>query len=516
MQPMERIEGKLKRLDGQLVIETRIGTNPEPIVVPIEEFLEEFEGKDVLLKADLRPDPSKAIYNDKNWEIGPEDKDHEYKKAPPESYERFLDMKFGMMVHFGIYNHLGVTESWSANRMHCDPEFIDVYYTLWEVFNPIEFNADEWADLAVRAGMQFFQITTKHHDGFSMYNTKTKTKFLKRTLNVHKGVGTVEEVEGAFSIMDTKFKRDIVGELITAFRKRGLGIGLYFSHIDWNDPNFRWDKANRSYTPDYGPNTHPEQWKAFIQREREQLRELMTNYGEIDQIFFDGSWFGLEPKEMLENIKMMRKLQPKIMLSNRGIGQYGDFTSPERWIPTNSTDPRTYGMLWQVCDPIHTSWAYLPSDVYKPIPTLLKNLVDAVAKGGTYVFAISPMPSGKFPPKTIETLQSMGDWLHKNAQAIYYTRPWKQPKLETGSKDMDIYFTRSKANDMLYVIVLGKIPQELVIPNIAPRKDARVICLPLNSIVEYEMNLGNLKLKLKEEQKKKLESELGISFAIPI
>ena len=123
-------------------------------------------------------------------------------------------------------------------------------------------------------------------------------------------VGPVEDCEIHFSVMDTPFKRDIIGELSRAFRKNGLGFGLYFSHIDWNDPNFRWDSANRSYDPKYNPTDNPDEWAAWIERERQQLTELFSNYGPIDQIFFDGTWFGLKWDNMKKMVKELRLYNP--------------------------------------------------------------------------------------------------------------------------------------------------------------------------------------------------------------
>ncbi|MHA1717843.1 MAG: alpha-L-fucosidase, partial [Promethearchaeota archaeon] len=517
-----KIEGLYKIKDGKPIIVTYFGENPNPIEVEIEELFEGLENKGVRVKVE-ESTVGKAIYEDKDWNTLPFEKVHpEYKYCSDKGRERFLDMKFGMMVHWGFYSQLGIPESWPANRTRCDPEFLDVYYTLWQVFNPTEFNADEWAELAIKAGMQFFQLTSKHHDGFCMFDTKTKTWARMRVRDMGPGVGGVKNVFINYSILDTPYKAwcerhgrnpDIIGEVIRAFRERGLGVGLYFSHIDWNDPNFRWDKANRSFDPNYGPDTHPEEWKAFIDREKEQLRELFTNYGPVDQVFFDGTWFGLAKDEFVDIILMCRKLQPDCMFSDRGLGIYGDFTSPERWIPKAQDDNRLKDKkVWQVCDPIHSSWAYLPDDPgYKPYDVLLHNFVDAIAKGGTYVFAIAPDHRGKFPEKTIKTLEFMGDWLKKYGDAIYSTRPWKKYK----EPEKEIYFTRSKDNRHIYAIIFGlQGKEEIEITGLKPKANSDIILLGTRDKIDWTVDEDKLKIKFSEAVINKVKDE--IAFAISI
>jgi len=513
---MEKIEGIYSGKDGKGVVKTRFSRDAPEVDIPLEELFEDLEGEGVRIKIEKSTPIGKGIYDDENWEKGLGTTiDPKYKHASAEAVEKFNDMKFGMMVHWGLYSQLGIPESWPANAKMCDREFLDVYYTLWQVFNPLDFNGDEWAELAQKAGMQFFQLTTKHHDGFCMFDTKTKTMARKRIVTRHgPGVGTVVDEEMHFSIMDTLYKHDIIGEVIAAFRKKGLGIGLYFSHIDWNDPNFRWDRANRSHDPNYSEKTHPDQWKAFIAREKEQLREIFTNYGQLDQIFFDGTWFGLAQKEMLDIVMMCRKLQPHCLLNNRGIGAYGDFTSPERWIPSDPGDPRTQGFKnWQVCDPIHTSWAYLPLDQYKPVETLLHNFVDAVAKGGTYVFAISPQPNGRFPQKTVETLEWMGRWLKVNGEAIYATRTYK--KFVENDK---IYYTRSKDNKTVYAIHFGWPYLKVELTDVMPRKDGKIKMLGIDKELPWQVDKTGKKLTIEipKELNCKIPCECAYTLKIEI
>lgn len=500
----EKITGILKKKNGSYIIETKLHDNDDTIKIPLEDILEDFENKGVKLKIQQSPWGEglfKKPLKHETIEFSTIPLHPEYQFASQKAQEKFLDMKFGMMIHWGVYSQLGVTESWCAHGNITEQEFLDIYYTLWQVFNPVEFNADEWAALAERAGMQFFQFTTKHHDGFCMFNTKTKTKARKRLPSQGPMVGLVEDVEINYSIMDGPFKRDIVKELIDSFRKRQLGIGLYYSNIDWNDPNFRWDSGNRSYDPSYGPETHPDQWNAFIERQRQQLREIFSNYGPIDQIFFDASWPLIALKPMEEIILMCRKLQPDCMMSDRGLGPYGDFTSPERWIPDSSEDTRLdkrYRKPWQVCDPIHNSWAYLPDDQYKSPQTLLKNLIDAISKGGTYVFAVSPMPNGKFPEKTVKILEYMGDWLKIYGEAIYGTRKYSRSR----EKDREIYYTQSKDHKILYLIYFG-VPNNMIsVSNISIRTDSHILLLGTKENISWHSDEKQILIKFNENQLK--------------
>jgi alpha-L-fucosidase len=506
-------KGKIVEKEGKMVLLTKFTPQSPEIEVPMEELLEDFQDQGVEITiAPRHHEP--PIYQGlvKNWEEQMEDiAEPDYPFCSEKGRERFLDMKFGLMVHWGLYTHLGLLESWSMNARSAPQWFKDIYYTMWQVFNPVKFDAEEWANIVKRAGMQFIQITTKHHEGFCLWDTKTKTKALHR-IGSQSGsvVEPVNEVEINFSVMDSPFKRDIIGELSRAFHKHGLGWGIYFSHIDWNDPNFRWDEANRSYDPTYTEKTHPEQWRAFIERERQQLIELFTNYGELCQVFFDGTWFGLAWEDMKKLVKEIRKLQPDCMFNDRGIGPYGDFNSPERWIPVEEGQGRKARMkLWQVCDPIGTHWSWVPEEVYKDKHTLLHNLIDVVAKGGTYVFDQGPMNDGRFPQEAIDILEYMGRWLQVNGEAIYATRPWKR------YRDSETqYYTRSKDQKTVYCIHIGWPTGKVTIPDINVEPGSQIQMLGVKGACPWTQNGKNLVIDIPEVFNSQIPCEYAFAFKI--
>lgn len=513
---MQTHKGKLHKKDGALFFKTRFSPQGEELDIPIEEILEDFEDKAVELDL-IERNEGKPIFDAKDWTKLPEESpDADYEYCSEQGYEKFLDMKFGLFMHWGQYSVMGLTESWTANAQNCPNYWLDTYYTLYQSFNPTEFNADEWAALAERAGMQFFILTTKHHDGFCLFDTKTTTKARRRIGSAHNVVvGPVEDVTINYSMMDTTYKVDIIDEVVRAFRKRNLGIGLYFSHIDWNDPNFRWDPANRSFDPSYNPETNPTDWKAFIERERQQLLELFSNYGKLDMVFFDGTWYGLAWNEMKSIVKELRKLQPHCMLNDRGLGPMADFTSPERWIPLDDSDKRLvkrkHPLAWQVCDVIATHWSHVPDEVYKDKEKLLNMLIDIVAKGGTFALNVPPMGNGKFPEKSIEILEYMGRWLKVNGEAIYYTRSIKNYK-----QGDNLFFTRSKDNQYRYVIHIGWPYQKVTVKGLKAKVNCKIEMLGIKTALPWSQAGDDLIIEIPAELNQQIPCEYAFVFKVPL
>ncbi|MES2307220.1 MAG: alpha-L-fucosidase [Verrucomicrobiota bacterium] len=374
-----------------------------------------------------------------------------YVHAGEAALERWMDWKYGLRIHWGLYTQFADKKPWSGaswllKSYKNDKDFIMDYFTSYQRFNPTGFNADEWMEIMKRGGMKYFSFTTKHHDGFCFWPTKTLQKGFYK-----KPDGTIEEVTNHFSMMETPYKHDIVGELVKSGRAHGLGVSLYYSHIDWHDYDFGWDPINYWYDPAFTRTSDPARWAAFIQKEKDQVTELLSSYGPIDTVCFDMSWGqskkGNEKEEKAFDIaKLSRQLQPNALLRNRGTEMYGDYETPEGEIPD---DPNVMARPWQVIYPCGTSMSFRANDTYKPKEWLLESLVDIVAKGGNFQVGFGPDAEGRWPKEMIERVNYVGDWLKVNEECIFASRPYL--RYHEGPA---VRFTRTKDKKYVYLICL--------------------------------------------------------------
>jgi alpha-L-fucosidase len=402
------------------------------------------------------------------WAVSPfveNNPDNDYLHASDSAYEAFKDIKFSIRIHWGIYSIWQMNgESWGFLDLSSEKK--QQYNNLYKSFNPTKFNADEWMDFFKRSGLQTFAFTTKHHEGFSMFDTKTRIVQRANYENTAKRIGNIEQCDLAYSIMETPFGRDIVKELTEAAHRNSIKIDLYFSHPDWYDADFRPYNGHplttltvRDNILMYGndiefdstkiitPERTEKETSRMIARHREQLRELLTNYGKIDMLCLD-QWLGADVwNETKATVKMVRKLQPDIMIRARGIGNYGDYYTPERFIPGN---PENTAMPWMVIYPLGSSFSYdKDSANYKGAYWIIENLVDAVAKGGSFMVGIGPDGTGVFHPEAIRQLEHAGKWLQINGEGIYNTRARKI------WNEGDIRFTQSKDGHTVYAFIKG-------------------------------------------------------------
>jgi alpha-L-fucosidase len=326
-------------------------------------------------------------------------------KIPPleERAEWFANARFGMFVHWGVYALIGKGE-WIQ---HTGKIPVEEYETWYPKFNPTEFDAAEWVAQAKQAGQKYIVITTKHHDGFCMFDSKLTD----------------------YDIMNTPFKRDVIKELTDECHRQGMRIGYYYSIMDWHHPDYLprrpWEKDRPTEGADFD---------RYVKYMRGQVREILTNYGHIDVLWFDGGWERKDPedlKKFQDIIDMARQLQPHLLVNNRAfIG--GDFETPEQRVPaTGLLNEQGEPMMWEVCMTMTTGhgsfaptawWGFDAHEtVFKPTDELLHKLIDIVSKGGNFLLNVGPEPTGKIRPEEAERLQGVGRWMQRYGDSIYGT-----------------------------------------------------------------------------------------------
>lgn len=425
-----------------------------------------------------------------------------YQSAPAGAYEAFRDMKFGARIHWGIYSIWSRgAESWPFLEM----SFADrqQYNELYKTWNPVKFSAESWMDTFAESGMKMFAFTTKHHEGFSMFDTHTRVK--NRANWTAAGGPKIEVCDLAYSIMETPFRRDVVKELCDAAHRRSLKIDFYFSHPDWYDADFRpyvvhplqvpssrsllapvdWNRTQRTYHghPVIVADPTDAEVARMMRRHREQLVELLTNYGRIDMICLD-MWLGARVwPELRATVLKLRELQPDVMLRNRGIGNYGDYFTPERAVPESMVGS---DRPWFCINPLGTDFSYDPNGAnYKGTGWIVRTLVDTVAKGGGLMVGVGPSALGEFHPEAVRQMKAAGAWLKVNGEAIYATRPRDGGRWAEGEQ---VRFTRSKDRRFTFAILTKWPGAEIALATVRPKEGSRIAFLGSEAALDWRFD----------------------------
>jgi alpha-L-fucosidase len=425
--------------------------------------------------------------------------------------EQWKDLKFGLLMHWGTYSQWGIVESWSIcpedlswatgarkkGQSENYTEYVKEYEALQTTFNPVKFNPEKWAAAAKAAGMKYVVFTTKHHDGFCMFDTKH----------------TDYKITDAKTPFSKNARSNIAKEVFNAFRKENFWTGAYFSKPDWHSDYYWWKKfpiADRN--ANYSIIKHPQQWKKFADYTQGQLNELVSDYGKLDILWLDGGWVKKTSDEevkntLLENyegsrwarnpqnqdidmtaiVKNARSKQPNIIVVDRAVpGIHQNYLTPEQHIPENGLP-----YPWETCMTMAGSWSYVPNDVYKPANELIEKLVDIVSKGGNFLLNIGPGPDGELADTAYLRLQQIGTWMKVNSEAIYNTRSYSV----FGEGD-NIRFTQSKDGKTQYIFLFEFPGDTVTIHKLPFAKNTKLQLLGSSKKIQWQQKENGVEIKI--------------------
>lgn len=314
----------------------------------------------------------------------------------------FVNDRFGMFIHWGLYA-MAARHEWVRNYEEINDADYQIYF---ELFNPDLFRPAEWARAAKAAGMKYFVITTKHHEGFCLWDTKYTD----------------------YKVTNTPAGRDLLREVVDAFRAEGLKVGFYYSLIDWHHPDFTIDRVHPlRNSPDRAKLNAGRDMKRYAKYMRDQVTELLTNYGKVDVLWFDFSYPGEDGKgcndwESEKLIKLVRKLQPDVIVDNRlDLPGSGDIVTPEQIMPDTAPlgeDGKT--AVWEGCQTLSGSWGYHRDELtWKSRKMCIEMLVNHVSLGGNLLMNVGPTARGYLDNRALDRLEGYAEWMKYNERAIY-------------------------------------------------------------------------------------------------
>ena len=329
------------------------------------------------------------------------------KIAPtPGNTEWFVHDRFGMFIHWGIYA-LAARHEWVKKREKMTDQQYQKYF---DHFYPDRYDPAEWARMAREAGMKYFVITTKHHDGFCLWDSD----------------------QTDYKVTNTPWGQDLIAPMVEAFRAEGLKVGFYHSLIDWHHPQFPVDTVHpQAEDTEFLKANQDRDVTKYAAYLHAQVEELMTRFGKIDLLFFDFSYSQRKAEGLLSHgkgkedwqadklIELVRKYQPEIMINNR-TEVFQDYTTPEQVQPDGWVEVDGKPVLWEACQTFSGSWGYYRDEfTWKSVDMLLRMLIDGVAKGGNLLLNVGPTARGDFDYRARERLAGMGEWMHLHDRSIY-------------------------------------------------------------------------------------------------
>lgn len=380
-------------------------------------------------------------------------------QTPQKNIDDFMSQRFGMFIHWGPVALRGTEIGWSRNREVKQPE----YDSLYKEFNPVLFNADSWVKAAKDAGMKYLTITAKHHDGFCLWPTKFTD----------------------YNIMNSPFKRDVVGELAKSCKKYGIKFCIYYTVLDWYD--LRYPVRNDG-TKTIDPKGD---MVKFVQYMKDQLKELITNYDPY-MLWFDGNWEQPWTKEMGADVyRYIKTLSPSVVINNRlGKGTHktmgpdivGDYATPEQVVGKMNLD-----IPWESCITICNQWAWKPNDKMKSLKQCIQTLASTAGGNGNLLFNVGPMMDGRIEKRQVDRLKEMGDWLKVNGNAIYGTK--------AGPYMPDSTMAATRKGNKINLMLFQAKSTQLVLPAVEGRKLIKASWM--NGLgIEFKQNASTITLTL--------------------
>ena len=435
---------------------------------------------------------------------------------------QWQNLKFGLLMHWGTYSQWGIVESWSIcpeeygwcrRDSGSDPGNYNTYLREYEglktTFNPVKFNPEDWAKAAREAGMRYVVFTTKHHDGFCMFDSKY----------------TDYKITDPACPFSSNPRRNIAKEIFDAFRKEGLWAGAYFSKPDWHSPYY-WDPQYppRDRNVNYEPEANPETWNRFIEFTHDQVMELLTGYGKIDILWLDGGWVARASKtaigewyaeqvkeapngylkhriinqdiRMDELVEKARNVQPGLIVVDRAVpGKNQNYLTPENRVPGQ---PLPYP--WESCIISGGGWSHTRDAKYMSGREGIQLLTGIVAKGGNLLLNFAPTPEGTWQQGAYDLLKEFGDWMAVNSEAIYNSRTLAP------YRENNMCMTQHENGNSFFLYLCGEdettMPPEIIISSHRPAKGAKVTLLGFSGTLKWIPSGEGFKVVIPEKLRK--------------